>query len=164
MFLPTLFLLAAMSQTAPVEQPQDQLDLDFLVGSWEIEDANGQLIGTAEIVAQVPHTMLYEQRTIGDGPAQSLWLENAERNDGWTQLFVGPVGQTRQFVPWSLPGEWPLVLGADITLQDGTPVRFRMTLSHESNDASRRHLEISRDGGHSWETVFDYLYRRAVED
>lgn len=161
MLLPTLSLL--LSVLVPTTEASLR-QLDFLDGSWVIEDTDGEQIGFAEIVAQVPGTMLYERRTVGDGAAQSLWLENAERNGGWTQLFVGPVGQTREFVPWSAPGKWPLVLGADVTLQDGTPVRFRMTLTRESEDASGRRLEISRDGGGNWKTLFDYRYRRVVEN
>jgi len=148
-------LLIVLLSTAAAEST------DFLVGTWIIEDSNGEVVGRSEIVAQVPGTMLYELRTIGDSDPQPLWLENAERNNGWTQLFVGPNDRTREFIPWKTSGEWPLVLGADVTLQDGTPARFRMTITRESNSLSRRHLEISRDQTDAWKTVFHYTYRKS---
>jgi len=147
--------LIALLSTAAAEP------MDFMEGTWIIENSDGDVVGRSEIVAQVHGTMLYERRTIGDADPQPLWLENAERNNGWTQLFVGPNGQTREFIPRTAPGEWPLVLGADVTLQDGSPARFRMTITRESDRLSRRHLEISRDRGDAWKTVFHYTYRKS---
>lgn len=152
-------MAAALSSTA---WAQEAFQLGFLAGSWTIHDDRGAQVGRSQIVVQAPGTMLYEERTIADEPVQALWFENAERNGGWTQLFVGPGGMTREFRPLSAPGEWPIVLGADVTLRDGSPVKFRMTMSRESSDRSRRLLEISRDSGASWEIVFDYHYRRAT--
>ncbi|NND59249.1 MAG: hypothetical protein HKN49_03195 [Gammaproteobacteria bacterium] len=134
--------------------------LDFLAGDWILYDTDGQRVGVSRIVAQVPGTMLYEVRTLDGKQPQSLWLENAERNGGWTQLFVGPAGQTRQFPLQSAPGEWPLVMGADVVLRSGQSVAFRMTISKESDDTSRRVLEMTANQGESWRTIFDYNYRR----
>ena len=135
--------------------------LDFLAGDWIIQDADGEPIGTSRIVLQVPDTMLYEERVVDGKTPQPLWLENAERNNGWTQLFVGPAGQTREFPLRSEPGTWPIVMGADVVLRNGTPVTFRLTLSRQSDDESRRVLEMSADQGDTWKTILEYQYRRA---
>lgn len=154
-------IAAAVALSSPAfAQDTPRAQLDALAGEWIVFDEAGRQVGHSQVVAQVPGTMLFEQRVIGDKPPQPLWFENAERNNGWTQLFVGPAGMTREFKPMSPPGQWPIVMGSDVVLQDGTPVKFRMTVSPISDDAFRRLLEISRDSGANWKSVFDYRYRR----
>ena len=153
--LPLLLVAATAAGQAP---PQAQLD--FLVGDWQVTDAAGR-IGRSHIIAQVPGAMLYELREVGgDGPLP-LWFEYSERGAGWIQLFPSPAG-IREFALLSPPGAWPMVFGADVTLQDGSRARFRLTMSRASADRNRRLLEMSRDGGGSWATVFDYEYRRVA--
>jgi hypothetical protein len=155
-------LAAAMALFAPAAQAQDGLQLDFLAGEWTLHDSGGTPVGRARITVQAPGAMIYEERTVGDQPMQPLWFENAERSGGWTQLFVGPRNQVREFTTLSEPGAWPLIFGGDVVRRDGTPARFRLTLTRQSDDESRRVLEISTDGGLSWQIVFDYRYVRAT--
>ena len=152
-------LLSAVQLSAQ-ESPPSQLD--FLAGDWDLYDPSGARIGHSRILVQAPGAMLFEERLVGEDHPQPLWFENSEADGGWIQLFVGIRGLVREFRTTSPPGEWPLVMGADVTLRDGTPVRFRMTMSRRSNDETRRILEVTRDGGTQWDTVFDYGYRRAV--
>ena len=154
-----LILLALPAQAAA--QPSAESQLDFLVGEWTLHDPAGAEIGRARVAEQAPGAMLYEERRIGERDAQPLWFARFERDSGWTQLFVGAAGMVREFRPVSPPGAWPLVLGGDVTLRDGTPVRFRMTMTRASDDESGRILEMSRDSGATWTTTFDYRYRRA---
>jgi hypothetical protein len=133
--------------------------VDFLVGDWAIYDQAGKQVGTSHVDAQVPGSMLLEMRRV-DGEPQPLWCENSERDGGWIQLFIGPKGQIRAFTPVSKPGEWPLVIGADVVLQDGIPARFRVTMPQPHDRKSLRKLEMSKDSGRSWSTVFAYEYRR----
>ena len=104
--------------------------------------------------------MLYEQRTIGATAAQPLWFANAERAGGWVQLFLNPTGELREFSTLSATGDWPLVLGGDVTLRDGGRAKFRLTISRAPDEESRRVLEMSRDNGQTWAVVLDYTYRR----
>ena len=159
-----LILFAAAAFSASTALAQEESRLDFLAGEWTIHDPSGTEVGWSRIVVQAPGAMLYEERQVGERPVQPLWFERAERNGGWTQLFVGAAGMTREFRPLSPAGEWPLVLGNDVTLRDGTPVRFRMTLDAPSDEGSRRRLEMSSDQGANWSIVFDYVYRRRGPD
>lgn len=153
-------LLAAAPSVAWGQQATYDTSLDFLVGDWALFDANGKQVGTSTIVAEFPGSMLLETRKVDGQPPQPLWFENAEAEGGWSQLFVGPQGKVRMFKPVSPQSKWPLELGSDVTLQDGTPVRFKMTMTHPSAERSNRKLEMSRDAGATWTTVFDYEYRR----
>ena len=136
--------------------------LDFLGGDWALLDTAGKAVGKSHIEVQLPGAMIYERRTDEAGELP-VWFFNSERARGWVQLFPGPAGSLREFVPQSRPGEWPLVLGSDVTLRDGRKAKFRLTLSHASDDESHRLLEMSVDAGKSWSPVFDYKYVRAAK-
>ena len=89
-----------------------------------------------------------------------VWFVRTERENGWSQFFPGPKGAMREFTSVSAPGEWPLVLGGHALLGDGRAARFRLTMTREGAEGSRRLLEMSVDGGAKWQTIFDYHYRR----
>lgn len=149
--------------TAASAQAETGLDLGFLEGEWTIHGADGEAVGSSDIVIQAPNAVLFEQRTVGDRPAQALWLVNSEDAGGWKQLFVGAAGLVREFLPQSPQGEWPLVASGDVTMRDGTQATFRLTMEQASDDESRRLLERSTDNGASWTTVLDYTYRRKAK-
>lgn len=152
--------LAVWAAPAHAQQTAPQ-SLDFLAGNWTLHDASGAEIGRSRMEVQSPGAMLFEQRAVGEGAAQPIWFENSEKDSGWVQLFIGASGQVREFVTQSAPGAWPIVMGGDVTLRDGTPVKFRLTMARASDDETRRVLEMSRDQGATWTGVFDYTYRRA---
>jgi hypothetical protein len=152
--------LATQPAAAPADAATAVIDLDFLGGNWDLFDAAGKKVGDSTITVHAPGAALFELRTADGGEGQPLWFFNSERDKGWVQLFLGPSNQARAFTLQSPPNSWPLVLGADVVLRDGTPARFRMTMTRASADLSRRKLEMSRDQGATWSTVFDYEYRR----
>jgi hypothetical protein len=156
---PLVLALLAVATPATAEAPQAAF-LDSLIGDWELLDPTGAKVGQSRVVVQAPGAMLYEERRIGSGAIQPLWFANSEPNGGWTQLFVGVSGQIREFRMQSPAGEWPLVLGADVRLADGSPARFRLTVTPLADGNSRRVLERSTDVGANWTTVFNYTYRK----
>lgn len=152
----TFVLIIAMIGQAFAEPTS----LDILAGRWAIFDASGAEVGNSAIEVQAPGAMLYEVRRIGDGEPQALWFANLEHAGGWTQMFLS-VGGVREFPTVSPHGRWPLIMGAPVTLRDGSAVQFRLTVTFNSDDEHRRLLEVSRDEGQTWSTVLDYAYRRA---
>jgi hypothetical protein len=153
MMWPLLALLLAQSA-----DPIPGAQLDSLVGDWDVVDESGAS-GHSSVIAQAPGLMLYEVRDVGpDGPLP-IWFEYSERTHSWVQLFPGPAG-IREFQAISPPGQWPLLFGGDVVLQDGSSARFRLTMTQPSPDLGTRRLEMSRDGGSSWRTAFAYTYRR----
>ncbi len=153
--LAALFALFALPALA-----SDPVDLSFLAGDFAIHDPAGAEIGEAAAIEEAADAVIRETRKVGDGAPQILWFVNDEEKGGWRQLFVAATGRVRAFDPVSAAGEWPLVLGSETTLKDGTTARFRMTLSKTGDDRARRLLEMSKDDGATWTTVFDYDYRR----
>jgi hypothetical protein len=155
-------ILFALALVSSVRAESPAVGLDFLVGTWQLRDASGKVIGTSVIEIQEAGAVLFERRTVGEGKPQSLWLVNVESPAGWGQLFLGPKRQVREFRAMSAPGVWPMVMGGEFVTQDGKSTRFRMTMTRGSDDETRRVLELSRDGGVNWSTAFDYTYARQV--
>lgn len=151
---------AVLALSGPVWAQSGPVDLDFLAGTWSIHDPSGMRVGSSRIVVQAKGAMLFEERQVPEGKVQPLWFENSERDGGWTQLFVGPAGKTREFRSYSKPGEWPVLMGGETIRADGKPARFRLRMDRLPDDRSRRLLEMSLDAGKSWSTVFDYTYVR----
>lgn len=148
----------ALGQLPPAMPIRTQLDV--LAGDWTLTDAEG-VPGRSHVEIVAPGTMLFERREVGsDGPLP-LWFAYSERAHGWVQLFPGPNG-LREFELLSAAGQWPLIFGGDVTLQDGSAARFRLTMSQPTPDHGERHLEMSRDAGANWQTIFRYAYRRHV--
>ena len=144
---------------APTPAPPSATQLDFLAGDWEISDPAGRILGRSHIELQTPGAMLFEVRRVGE-EAQPLWFAFLERNGGWTQLFVGASAMLREFPTTSVAGAWPMVMVQDVTLRDGRPARFRLTMGRQSDDETTRLLERSDDSGATWSVVFDFRYRR----
>jgi hypothetical protein len=155
-------LIAASGLWASAAVAADPVSLDFLGGDWTLLDRSGKKAGTSHVEVQLPGAMIHERRTDAGGELP-VWFFNSESDGGWVQLFPGPTGALREFAPQSKPGEWPLVLGSDVTLRDGRKAKFRLTMSHASDDESHRLLEMSTDAGKIWAPVFDYKYVRAAK-
>lgn len=161
-----LSIAAVCASWAPVRANASEVransGIEALLGDWEIFDAAGKSLGQSRVIAQRPGSMLYEERSIAGAPLQQLWLYNAETRGGWSQLFVAPNGMVREFALQSASGAWPMIMGGDVRLADGATATFRLTLSIEDDGGNCRLLEMSRDGGDRWQTVFDYRYRRST--
>lgn len=146
----------AMAQAPTSNAARNQLDV--LAGDWTLTDASGAT-GRSHVEIAASGAMLFERREMGSDGALPLWFAFSERAHGWTQLFPSPNG-IREFTLLSPVGQWPLVFGGDVTLQDGSGARFRLTMSQPDPDHGERRLEISRDAGVSWQIIFAYAYRR----
>jgi len=155
-------LIAASAWWSAAANAAEPVSLDFLGGDWTLFDPSGKEAGKSHVDVQLPGAMIYERRTDASGELP-VWFFNSEAEGGWVQLFPGPAGALREFAPQSKPGEWPLVLGSDVTLRDGRKAKFRLTLRHASDNESHRLLEMSTDAGKSWSPVFDYKYVRAAK-
>lgn len=153
--LPLATLPAAAQPSAP-DPSRNQLDI--LAGDWTLTDASG-VTGRSHVEIAAPGAMLFERREVGaDGPLP-LWFAYSERTRGWVQLFPSPNG-LREFPLLSAAGQWPLIFGGEVTLQGGASARFRLTMTQPGPDRGERRLEMSRDAGANWQTVFVYTYRR----
>ena len=140
--------------------------LDFWTGDWVVE-SNGVRQGTNRITRILDGCAVREEWTdTQGGTGESLFY--VAPNGEWRQVWVtenatqlGGVKEKRwvalddgEAEPGAVRFQGALPLPAGGTLLD------RTTLTPRADGTVRQHIEISRDGGTTWQTTFDAVYRR----
>ena len=165
-----VFLLAAAAAAAQHSEnpPPSCADLplytalDFWLGNWNVYSGD-DLAGTNRIEKILGGCAIMEHWTgAGDGEGKSLFY--VDDSGTWQQVWV---------TQWStMPGgvkekRWQPLARSDqvrfqgtITRADGSQYLDRTTLTRLDNGDVRQLIEISGDGGDSWEATFDAVYKR----
>jgi hypothetical protein len=143
----------------PCSAPQDR-QFDFWLGKWNVADAAGKPQGTNEITRELRGCVLQEHwNGAGGGHGTSFNHYDAARKV-WHQTWVDDGGGILL-----LDGGWrdgSMVLsGARPGREPGVAVTDRITFTPRSDGTVRQLWQATRDGGASWTTVFDGIYRRS---
>ncbi len=171
-FLSAIFLVVSATPSLAQEEapapvcratPEGRA-LDFWTGNYSVV-SNGEdktQYGTNLIEMTLDGCAIIENWTgAGGGEGKSLFYFDARENT-WTQIWV--TGDTSQ--PWGLK------VKKLIGIYDTGAVRFqsrqkldagksyldRTTLAPMEDGTFRQLIEISKDGGETWETSFDAIY------
>ena len=154
----------ALGQTAPspCRQSERSRALDFWVGHWRVELANGDLAGTNRITRILGGCAIEEDWESSQSlQGRSLFAYDA-RADEWTQTWV--TGDTS--VPWGLKRKTLIDFGDGRATFQGTSegpqgsYLDRTTLTLQADGSVRQVIEISTDQGGTWRSTFDAMYRR----
>jgi hypothetical protein len=166
--LPVLVLLLAAARalatetlSAPDADPEFHR-LDFWVGQWKVFDAvTGQLDGTNRIEKILHGCALIENWTEADGHGEgkSLFYYNPATGN-WKQVWVTDAGTCKEKQLVSGAPEGAVRFQGEIALRGGGTVLDRTTLTPGSDGRVRQVIEISRDHGTTWKTVYDAFYVR----
>lgn len=132
-------------------------EFDFWIGEWEVRDPSGGVAGHNTIERVANGCGLLEQwRGASGRTGVSLnWYE--PRTGEWYQTWVGLGLYLR------LSGgleEGKMVLSGEREERRGA-VLDRIVWTPREDGRVRQLWQLSRDGGGSWETVFDGFYARA---
>jgi hypothetical protein len=134
--------------------------LDFWLGSWIVAWAGGGH-GTNTIRRILDERAIEETFDGSDADSslkgRSLSVRDAA-DDRWRQTWVDSTGAYLDLVGVEVDGRIAFQREAII---DGRPVVQRMVWLDVSPDALRWQWQRSRDGGASWEIVWEIDYRRA---
>ncbi len=131
---------------------------DFWIGDWEVLNPDGSVAGRNRI------------EPILDGCAlQETWAGRSGSAGTSLNFFDTARGKWRQFWVWregtTLELEGGLVDGAmrleGASTEDGKPVLNRITWTRRPEGQVNQRWDVSPDGGKTWNTVFDGLYRPA---
>lgn len=142
--------------------------LDFWLGRWEVLSPDRKTVyGRNRVVEELAGCAVFEHWTsAGGGDGKSLFFLDARRG-GWTQVWVtgntaatGGLKQKRLIERFAdggvrFQGRYPGDGEDDIV--------DRTTLTPLPDGTVRQVIDISRDGGRNWTTVFDAIYVR-VDD
>lgn len=158
-FLGLLLLLALNSpaQTPTPVLPSESRQFDFWLGEWEVTNPAGKPAGTSKIESIAAGAGLLENWTGATGyTGRSLNAWNAAQKQ-WQQYWVGSDGGVLQLSGGLVDGR--MVLAA--TREVGGRLRTeRITWTPNADGTVRQHWEQSSDGGKTWTTAFDGLYRK----
>lgn len=156
-----LLLLIASTLCAQNRPPLPPVnhDFDFWIGEWDVTNrANGKLAGHNRIELQHGGRVLVENYTTpGAFSGMSVNAYDA-RSNRWHQCWVDNVGGVLDLYGGLSDGK--MVLSGETPQAGGVHRLERITWTPNADGSVRQHWEQSTDGGKTWTTAFDGLYRR----
>lgn len=137
--------------------------LDFWVGEWDVY-VGEELAGVNRIEKILSGCAVMEHwRGVGGGEGKSLFFVTTD--DHWKQVWVTewatrPGGvKEKTWKDMDVPDQ--VRFQGTISLPGGRNYLDRTTLTRLPSGDVRQVIETSTDGGTTWETGFDALYRRS---
>lgn len=155
--LPLLLVSTLPAQLPPVA-PSEARQFDFWLGEWEVSGPDGARAGTSRVELMADGWGLLESWTGIEGSAgKSLnaWIPRLKR---WRQFWVGQGGALELSGGLNEHGE--MVLEGQVIGRDGKERINRITWTPNADGTVRQHWIQSVDGGLTWTTAFDGLYRK----
>ena len=151
---------ARAADPGPCDLPEAH-QFDFWVGSWEVH-AQGRVVGHNRISRILGGCTLLEEYDTSPRPYAGKSFNWYDPTDGrWHQVWVDNGGLRLHLTGGLADGA--MVLAGE-RVQDGAPVTDRITWTAAADGTVRQHWETSGDGGATWATAFDGLYRPLAAD
>jgi hypothetical protein len=145
----------------PTPLPPESRQFDFWLGEWDVTTPDGKPAGTSRIESIAGGAGLLENWQDIDGSSgKSLNVYNPAKKQ-WQQFWVGTGGGVLELAGGMVAGN--MVLGGE-HLAGGKPLLEKITWRPNVDGSVRQHWEQSTDGGKTWTTAFDGLYRRKKQD
>lgn len=135
---------------------------DFWLGEWEVQDTQGQLVGTNSIQKLLDGCVLFENWTGGSGGTGKSFNFYHPGRGKWKQTWVDDTGRVLD-----VEGEFrdgAMRFEGEVTQKDGSRILDRMTFFPLGPDRVRQLIEQSADGGTTWSVWFDGTYVRKMSD
>jgi hypothetical protein len=156
LFAMNLNLFAQTPPPAPPLPPEAR-QFDFWIGEWEVTNPAGKVAGRSSIELVAGGAGVLENWTGATGyTGRSLNAWNAAKKQ-WQQYWVGSDGGVLELAGGIAEGR--MVLSAEREVR-GQRRLERITWTPNADGTVRQHWEQSIDGGKTWTTAFDGLYRK----
>lgn len=132
---------------------------DFLLGDWQVEAGDGPNVGDASISSDLSGC-LFEERFTSVGGLRSIAFLYFDPFVGqWYRTYVDNQGE-RIELTGNFEGDALILTGTEPT-PDGREIELRFTWRPDA-DGLRQTVEISRDGGETWQVHLDLRYGAAT--
>lgn len=155
--LPLAGDVAAQADAAPCATAEYR-QFDFWLGDWEVRNPAGELVGRNTITSRLDGCALHEHWRGASGSVGESLNAYDRRTGTWHQSWVSAAGMVLR-----LEGAWrdgSMVLEGQL-IEDGTFQLQRITWTPAGDGSVRQVWEQSADGGATWTTAFDGIYRKA---
>jgi hypothetical protein len=155
---------AAAAQSPPPKPCATRQDrqFDFWLGKWNVTDnATGKPDGTNDVTSELKGCVLQEH-WIGagpNGPRGTSFNHYDPARKLWHQTWVDDGGGIL-YLDGGLKNGSMVLSGARIG-RAGKRVIDRITFTPRPDGSVRQWWQVSRDGGKTWTTSFDGIYRKA---
>lgn len=136
--------------------------LDFWQGEWVVYDrASGRLDGHNRIEAVLHGAALVENWSEADRSGEGKsWFYYLPAEKRWKQVWVTDAGDVKEKAQVADAPAGSLRFRGEVVLRNGQHVLDQTTLIPEADGSVSQVIEVSRDQGVSWKTVYDALYLR----
>lgn len=154
-------LVSAQEEAAQEPRPdpcaaEEYRQFDFWVGDWEVRDPDGKVVGHNTIERIFDGCVLKESWRGAEGSVGQSFNTYDRMKEQWHQTWVDANGLLLQLDGGLADGS--MVLAGEMPTRAGGVARTRITWTPGDDGSVRQHWEASKDGGETWQTVFDGLY------
>jgi hypothetical protein len=131
---------------------------DFWIGEWEVS-VGGKVVGHNTIEPILDGCVLQENwRSASGGAGTSLNFYDPNAGQ-WKQFWVYRNGTPLPLLTGAF-ADGKMILSGTGKDGKGNTILNRITWTDNEDGTVRQHWQISGDGGETWKTSFDGLYRR----
>jgi tetratricopeptide (TPR) repeat protein len=142
----------------PCAQSPESRQFDFWIGEWDVQDMSGHIVGQSSIQLILGSCVIFENWTGGSHSGKSFNAYN--KDDGkWMQTWVDDQGDVTQFVNGELKDR-AMRFETKKKASDGSTIDKHLTFFDLGDGRVRQFAELSKDGGRTWSTEYDFLYVR----
>jgi len=136
--------------------------LDFWIGRWNVLNArDGSRAGTstlAKILNGCAITVDWQEAD-GSGEVRELFYYQKAKKL-WRQVWISDAGPTKERALVDVLPNGAIRFEGEVLQLDGGSHLDRSTITPLTGGRIHQLIEISRDGGKTWQTTFDAEYRR----
>lgn len=144
---------------SPCANAPERRRFDFWTGNWDVMNKDGVLVGRSNVHAVSGGCGLLENWTSLRGPTgKSLNAYNPQTHQ-WQQYWVGQGGLVTEYRESEWNGKSLSFAARPPASADSLPT-LRLTFTPLDDGSVRQHGEQSTDGGKTWNTTYDFYYRR----
>lgn len=141
--------------TAPCAQPGSPWrQLDFWVGTWDVYDRSGNLVGHSRIERILGDCVVLENwKGSSEGKSWNTWNAARKRwEQSWVDSSASPVFFTGQL------DSGVMVYHSDQPQPDGKPYERKLTFTPLPGKRVRQFSQGTADAGKTWTTEYDLIY------
>ncbi|MGH9440978.1 MAG: hypothetical protein ACRD16_01760 [Thermoanaerobaculia bacterium] len=138
--------------------------LDFWVGDWDVYDSGTSVKAGSSALKKILKGCAISVDWLeadGKGEIQELFFYEKAR-DLWHQVWISDAGPTKERRATAGGPAGSLRFLGDVLMLDGRSYLDRSTVTPMPAGGVHQLIEISRDGGSTWQATFDAVYRRRV--
>lgn len=149
---------APAAQSHPCKEAPEFRGMDFWIGDWDVETEKGKPAGQSRIELVLDGCIVLENWTGQNGYAGKSFNLFHRDSSKWEQIWVDNQGQVTRYEGEAKDGN--IFYRTESVGSDGKKTLNRMTFFQKGPGQVRQLGEKSTDGGASWSTEYDLLYKR----